>query len=156
MGEIDYRANDLTLKAPIRSIRHKPDKAQCREMRKVHPCCLGRERFVEAWKPGDIILVSRQKVRYRAQELLFRRQKDSRKQSIQVDNPGSGPAPRKQLVVNSIVDVCIKDVFASAIRTAADWRLGYALTVHSSQGITTCDTQTVWIIDDYVQWHNLA
>jgi len=37
-----------------------------------------------------------------------------------------------------------------------DWRLGYALTVHSSQGLTNKDPQKVWIIDDYLQWSNLT
>ncbi len=42
-----------------------------------------------------------------------------------------------------------------AIKTD-DWRLGYALTVHSSQGLTIHNPQKVWIIDDYLQWSNLA
>ena len=37
-----------------------------------------------------------------------------------------------------------------------DWALGYALTVHSSQGLTITDPQKVWIIDDHLQWSNLA
>ena len=38
----------------------------------------------------------------------------------------------------------------------SDWALGYAITVHSSQGLTIADPQKVWIIDDYLQWLNLA
>ena len=38
----------------------------------------------------------------------------------------------------------------------SDWALGYAITVHSSQGLTIADPQMVWIIDDYLQWSNLA
>ena len=37
-----------------------------------------------------------------------------------------------------------------------DLALGYAITVHSSQGLTIVDPQKVWIIDDYLQWSNLA
>ena len=38
----------------------------------------------------------------------------------------------------------------------SDWALGYAITVHSSRGLTIADPQKVWIIDDYFQWSNLA
>ena len=31
-----------------------------------------------------------------------------------------------------------------------------AITVHSSQGLTVADPQKVWIIDDFLQWSNLA
>ena len=37
-----------------------------------------------------------------------------------------------------------------------EWALGYGITVHSSQGLTTADPQKVWMIDDYLQWSNLA
>ena len=37
-----------------------------------------------------------------------------------------------------------------------DWGLGYAMTVHSSQGLTIEDPQKVWIVDDRLQWSNLA
>lgn len=39
---------------------------------------------------------------------------------------------------------------------ASDWRLAYALTIHSSQGPTISDPQNVWIIDDYLTWSNLV
>ena len=35
----------------------------------------------------------------------------------------------------------------------SDWALGYAITVHSSQGLTIAEPH---IIDDYLQWSNLA
>jgi len=148
-------------------IRLQPDKVQCQEIRKALLSCLGWDRFVEAWKPGDLILTLRQKVRDRVQQLLFKRHedrfqdkkvpilyhpKDSRKQNIQVTIPGTDR--REELVLNDVVNVSIK-VAEAAIRTE-DWRLGYALTVHSSQGLTIKDPQKVWIIDDYLQWSNLA
>ena len=37
-----------------------------------------------------------------------------------------------------------------------DWDIGFALTVHSSQGLTIHDPPKIWIIDDYLQWSNLA
>ena len=78
--------------------------------------------------------------------------KDSRKHNIMVTIPGTNQ--KEQLVLNDIKGVTIKDAEA-AIQTE-DWRLGYALTVHSSQGLTIKDPQKVWIIDDYLQWSNLT
>ncbi|MEW8689376.1 MAG: AAA family ATPase, partial [Candidatus Thiodiazotropha sp.] len=69
----DHRAKEPALKALKREIRLQPDRVQCRAMRKVLPTCLGWDRFMEAWKPGDLILTSRQKVRDPAQQLLFER-----------------------------------------------------------------------------------
>ena len=65
-----------------------------------------------------------------------------------------GTDHRKELVLNDVVDVTIEAAEA-AIQTD-DWRLGYALTVHSSQGLTIHNPQKVWIIDDFLQWSNLA
>ena len=45
-------------------------------IRKVLPGCLGWERFEEAWKPCDLILTSRLKVRHLAQNLLFERHEE--------------------------------------------------------------------------------
>ena len=69
--EVDYRAKDPLLRALKKRIRLRPDKIQCREVQKVLPGCLGWGCFMEAWKPGDLILTSRQKVRSRVQRLLF-------------------------------------------------------------------------------------
>ena len=38
----------------------------------------------------------------------------------------------------------------------SDLALGFAITVHSSQGLTIADPQKFWIIDDYLQWSNLT
>ena len=96
------------------------------------------ERFMEAWRPCDLILTSRVKVRYRAQMLLFERHgeyfpdtfvpllyrpKDTRRQTIMVTIPG----PRlnqQELVLNDFVAVPLKFM---------------ALTVHSSPGLTIAD-----------------
>jgi hypothetical protein len=128
---------------------------------------LGWDPFVERWRPCDLILASHQKIRNRAQELLFQQHKerfsdtpvpllyhpkDSRKQNISIAIPGTDQ--KEGLVLNDIVDVTI-EAAEQAIQTT-DWRLGYALTVHSSQGLTIHDPQKVWIIDDYLEWSNLA
>ena len=113
------------------------------------------------------ILASRQKVRDRAQELLFlhhkgrfqdtlvpllHHPKDSRKQNIQVIIPVTDH--REELILNDTVDVSIEAAEA-AIQTN-DWRLGYTLTVHRSQGLTIHGPQKIWIVDDYLQWSNIA
>ena len=166
--EVDHRA----LK---KRIRLQPDKTQCREMRKALPGCLGWERFVEAWKPCDFILTSRQKVRDRAQRLLFERHEkcfpdvpvpllyrpmDTRRQNIMVTIPGlllDRRPDQQELVLNDVVEVPLK--YAREVldgKWGQDWAFGYALTVHSSQGLTVADSRKVWIIDDYLQWSNLA
>jgi hypothetical protein len=35
------------------------------------------------------------------------------------------------------------------------WMLGYAITIHSSQGLTISDTN-IWIVDDRIEWSNLV
>jgi hypothetical protein len=161
--EVVYRAKDPALKALKKSIRLQSDKVQCQNMRQALPSYLGWDRFVEAWRLGDLILTSRQKVRDRAQGLLFQRHKehfpddpvplvyhpkDTRRQNIMVAVPGTDR--EEELVLNEVVKVTIEAVQSD------NWHLGYTLTVHSSQGLTIHDPQKVWIIDDYLQWSNLA
>ncbi|MEW8688919.1 MAG: AAA family ATPase [Candidatus Thiodiazotropha sp.] len=67
----DHGTKEPALKALKREIRFQPDRVQCRAMRKALPACLRWDTFMEAWKPGDLILTSRQKFRDRAQQLLF-------------------------------------------------------------------------------------
>ena len=174
--KVDHRAKDPLLKALKKDIRLQPDQVQCRAMRKALPGCLGWERFVEAWKPCYLILTSRQKVRDRAQRLLFERYekyfpdtsvpllyrpKDTRRQNIMVTIPGpsllDGRPDQEELILNDVVQVGLK--YAREVldgKWGQDWALGYALTVHSSQGLTVADPQKVWIIDDYLQWSNRA
>ncbi|MEW8689375.1 MAG: hypothetical protein AB2556_26425, partial [Candidatus Thiodiazotropha sp.] len=52
----DHRAKEPALKALKRDSRLQPDQVQCRAMKKALPACLGWDRFMEAWKPGDLIL----------------------------------------------------------------------------------------------------
>ena len=119
---------------------------------------------MEAWKLCDLILTSRLKVRDRAQKLLFERHEkyfpdtsvpllyrpeDTRRQNIMVTIPGPSPEGRpnqQELVLNDVVEVPLKYA-----REVLGSKRGYA-----SQGITIDDPQKVWIIDDYLQWSNLA
>ena len=68
-----------------------------------------------------------------------------------------GRPDQKELALNDVVQVGLK--YAREVldvKWDQDWALGYALNVHSSQGLTIADPQKVWIIDDYLQWSNLA
>lgn len=52
-------------------------------------------------------------------------------------------------LLNDIEDVTT-DVAEASIQTS-DWWLGYALTVHSSQGLVIHDPQNVWLTNNYLQ-----
>ena len=78
--------------------------------------------------------------------------KDSRKQNMLINIPGT--SRQEILVLNDIVHVSIEEA-EIAIKTS-DWQLGYSMTVHSSQGLTISNPKTVFILDDYLNWSNLA
>ncbi|MEW8689325.1 MAG: hypothetical protein AB2556_26175 [Candidatus Thiodiazotropha sp.] len=138
----DHRAKEPALIALKREIRLQTDRVQCQAMRKALPACLGWDRFMEAWKPGDLILTSRQKVRDRAQQLLFERHreafpqepvpllyrpKDTRRQNIMVPIP-SRPN-QEELLLNDVVEVPLKyirEVLGG--KWGSDSALGYAIT----------------------------
>ena len=168
----DHRAKCPELRALKKAIRLQPDKIQCQEMRKVLTACRSWDDFVQAWHPRDLILVSRKIIRDQAQVLLFRhhkvahpnepvpllyRPKDTRRQNIMVTIPGPQPTLAQKLVLNDVVPVPVQT--AQEVlngRWGVDWALGYAMTVHSTQGLTIEDPQKVWIVDDYMQWSNLS
>ncbi|MEW8688574.1 MAG: hypothetical protein AB2556_22400, partial [Candidatus Thiodiazotropha sp.] len=122
---------------------------------------------MEAWKPRDLILTSRQ-VRDRAQMLLFERHEkhfpdvpvpllyrpmDTRRQNIMVTIPGllvlDGWPDQQKLVLNDVVEMPFQNAREVLDgKWDQDWALGYAITVHSSQGLTIADPKKVWIIDD--------
>ena len=171
--EVDHRAKDPLLKTLKKRIRLQPDKTQCREVRKALPGCLGWERFLEAWKPYDLIFTpgrrfatgprgccsSAMRSVSRTSPLLYR-PKDTRRQNIMVTIPGSllyGRPDQQKLVLTDVVEVPLK--YAREVldgKWGQDWALGHALTVHSSQGLTVADPEKVWIVDVYLQWSNLA
>ena len=130
---------------------------------------------MEAWKPCEFILTSRLNVRDRAQKLLFERHEeyfsdtsmpllyrpeDTSRQNIMVNIPGpsaEGRPNQQEPVLKDVVEVPLK--YAREVlggKWGLDWALGYVITVHSSEGLTIADPQKVWIIDDYLQWSNLA
>ncbi|MEW8688747.1 MAG: hypothetical protein AB2556_23265 [Candidatus Thiodiazotropha sp.] len=131
---------------------------------------------MEAWKPGDLILTSRQKGRDRAQLRLFERRekhfpdvsvpllyrpKDTRRQNIMVTIPGplvlDGRPDQQELVLNDVVELPLQNAREVLDgKWCQNWALGYAITVHSSQGLTIADPQNVWIIDDFLQWSKFA
>ena len=111
---------------------------------------------MEQWQPDDLILASRKAVCDRAQELLFTRQKEHFPDMPVplLYHPKDSRKQREELALNDVIQVTI-EAAEKAVKTD-DWRLGYALTVHSSLGLTIKSPQKVWIIDDYLQWSNLA
>jgi len=144
-------------------------------MRKALPTCLKWDDFVHAWHPRDLLLVSRKSHRDRAQVLMFQHHKvaypnepvpllyrpmDTRRQNIMVTIPGPLTVDRpdqEQLVKNDVVPVSIQT--AQEVldgKWGGDWALGYAMTIHSSQGLTIENPKKVWIIDDRIEWSNLV
>ena len=155
--ETDHQAKEKELKDLKRCTRLQSDKVQRQEMRKALLRCLGWGRFVEAWKSSDLILNGRQKVGNRAQALLFEKhKKDFQHTKVPLLYPKDIPGTQRkeELVLNDVVNVKI-DAAEREIRTD-DWQLGYSVTVHLSQSLTIHNPQKVWIIDDYLQWSNLA
>ena len=58
-------------------------------------------------------------------------------------------------MLNDIVLVDIKYVKDALRADKSPWMLGYAATIHSSQGLTITDT-IVWVIDNHIEWSNLV
>ena len=66
---------------------------------------------------------------------------DTRRQNIEVEIPGLTESEKKQvLVLNDIVLVDISAVEDTLHADQSPWTLGYAATIHSSQGLTIADT----------------
>ncbi|CAG8820385.1 322_t:CDS:1, partial [Racocetra fulgida] len=90
---------------------------------------------------------------------LIYRPRDGRKQNCLVPIPGS--SEKQELVKNDIVylplnmlpEKFIKDILSE--EKILDWNLGYAMTVHTSQGMTLEAPQRVWVIDEHLAWDNL-
>ncbi|CAG8678059.1 3305_t:CDS:2 [Gigaspora margarita] len=90
---------------------------------------------------------------------LIYRPRDGRKQNCLVQIPGS--SEKKELVkndieyllLNTLSDKFLKDILAD--KKVIDWELRYAMTIHTSQGITLKSPQHVWVIDKNLAWDNL-
>ena len=98
---------------------------------------------MEAWKPCDLILTSRLKVRDRAQKPLFEhhekyfpdislpllyRPKDTRRQNIMVTIPGHRP-DQQELVLNDVVEIPLN--YAREVLDGVGLGLGSWLCPHS-------------------------
>ena len=85
---------------------------------------------------------------------LLYRPKDTWRQNIMVTIAGPLLIGRRDQQELEVPLKYAREVLNS--KWGQDWALGYALTVHSSQGLTVASPQKVWIIDDFLQWSNLA
>ena len=85
---------------------------------------------------------------------LLYRPKDTRRQNIMVTIAGPLLDGRRDQQELEVPLKYAREVLDG--KWGQDWALGYALTVHSSQGLTVASSQKVWIIDDFLQWSNLA
>ena len=78
---------------------------------------------------------------------LLYRPEATRQQSFMFTIPGLSPEGRpnqQELVLNDVVEVPLK--YAREVLGGiwgSDWALGYAITVHSCQGLTITDPQKV-------------
>ena len=123
--------------------------------------------YLEAeWKPLDHILsahllfrritsqrclkLHREKYSNVPIQLIYR-PRNGHKQNYLVPIPGS--SEKRELVKNDIIhlplntlpDKFLKDMLAD--KKVIDWELGYAMTIHTSQGMTLKASQRVWVID---------
>jgi ATP-dependent exoDNAse (exonuclease V) alpha subunit len=83
---------------------------------------------------------------------LCYRPADTRRQNIEVEIPGGDTESVRiqNLVLNDIVLVTIDVVESALSMDKSPWTLGYAITIHSSQGLSISDT-IIWIVDDRIE-----
>ncbi|CAG8838251.1 22586_t:CDS:2, partial [Gigaspora margarita] len=126
------------------------------------------------WSPSDRILSAHRLSRRLASQIylklhctkyseipipLIYRPKDGCKQNCLVPIPGS--SEKKELVKNDIVHLplnILPNKFLQGMlgkEKAIDWELGFAITIHTSQGMTLKAPQLVWVIDEHLAWDNL-
>ncbi|CAG8773607.1 2910_t:CDS:2, partial [Racocetra persica] len=123
----DYRAKCPKLRELKKSMCRKNNRIQSKLFREILPT-------IEKWEHGH-------------------------KQNCLVEIPGS--FDKQELVKNDIVHLLLntlpKKFLADILmeKKILDWDLGYAMTVHTSQGITLEALQRVWIIDEHLAWDNL-
>src|SRR5205085_5470077 len=150
-----------------KAMRRKNNRIQSKLFRGILPTIEKWERLEKEWTPSDRILsahrlsrrISSQKClelhRIKYPDLpvpLIYRPRDGRKQNCLVPIPGS--SEKRELVKNDIIylsldalpDEFLKDMLAD--KKVIDWELGYAMTIHTSQGMTLKAPQRVWVIDE--------
>ncbi|KAF0413851.1 putative chromodomain protein [Gigaspora margarita] len=85
--------------------------------------------------------------------------KDGCKQNCLVLIPGS--SEKRELVKNDIIHLPLNTLPNKFLQgmlekeKAIDWELGYAMTIHTSQGMTLKASQRIWVIDENLAWDNL-
>ncbi|CAG8832192.1 9628_t:CDS:1, partial [Racocetra persica] len=170
----DYRAKCPKLHELKKAMRRQNNRIQSKLFRGILPTIEKWEHLKKEWTPSDRILsahiLSRRIASQKCLELhqikypeipipLIYRPRDGRKQNCLVQIPGL--SEKKELVKNDIVylslntlpDKFLKDMLAD--KKVIDWELGYAMTIHTSQGMTLKSPQRVWIIDENLAWDNL-
>ncbi|CAG8529332.1 122_t:CDS:10, partial [Cetraspora pellucida] len=126
-----------------------PKLRELKKAMRILPTIEKWKHFKKKWTPSDRILsahcLSRRIASQKCLELhhikypdlpvpLIYRPRDGCKQNCLVPIPGS--SEKQELVKNNI-------------------NLGYAMTVHTSQGMTLEAPQRVWVIDEHLAWNNL-
>ncbi len=170
----DYRAKCSRLQELKKKMRRQNNRVQSDLFREALPVSEKWEYLEAEWKPSDRILsahlLSRRIASQKCLELhrakylnvpipLIYRPRDGRKQNCLVLIPGS--SEKRELVKNDIIylsldalpDEFLKDMLAD--KKVIDWELGYAMTIHTSQGMTLKAPQRVWVIDENLAWDNL-
>ncbi len=170
----DYWAKCPRLQELKKKMWWQNNRVQSDLFRKALPVTEKWEYLEAEWKPSDRILLAHLLSRriasqkclelYQAKYLnvpipLIYRPRDGRKQNCLVPIPGL--SEKKELVKNDIIhlllntlpDKFLKDMLAD--KKVIDWELGYAMTIHISQGMIFKASQRVWIINKNLAWDNL-
>ncbi|CAG8687539.1 17281_t:CDS:2, partial [Cetraspora pellucida] len=170
----DYHAKCPKLCELKKAMRRQNNRIQSKLFRGILPTIEKWERLEKEWTLSDRILsahrLSRRIASQKCLELhrikypdlpvpLIYRSRDGRKQNCLVPIPGS--SEKQELVKNDIVylplnmlpEKFIKDILSE--EKILDWNLGYAMTVHTSQGMMLEAPQRVWVIDEHLAWNNL-
>ncbi|RHZ51156.1 hypothetical protein Glove_482g26 [Diversispora epigaea] len=171
----DYRAKCPKLYELKKGIRHKNNRVQSELFRGAIPVIEKWNYFEAEWTPSDRILSAHRLSRRLASQIclklhyikypnipipLIYRPRDGRKQNCLIQIPGL--SEKRELVKNDIVYLSLNSLSKKFIEDMSgeekilDWDLGYAMTIHTSQGMTLEAPQRVWIIDEHLAWDNLV
>ncbi|CAG8633283.1 3172_t:CDS:2, partial [Paraglomus occultum] len=157
----DYRAKCPKLRELKKGMCRKNNRIQSKLFREILLTIEKWECLKKEWTPSDHILsahhLSRRIASQKCLELHYQ-EMDINKNCL-VSIPGS--SEKQELVKNNIVHLplntlpekFIKDILTE--EKILDWDLGYAMTVHTSQGMTLEAPQRVWVIDEHLAWDNL-
>jgi hypothetical protein len=170
----DYRAKCPKLHELKKGMRRKNNRVQSELFRGAIPVIEKWNYFEAEWTPSDRILSAHRLSRRLASQIclklhyikypnipipLIYRPRDGRKQNCLIQIPGS--SEKRELVKNDIVYLSLNSLSKKFIEDMSreekilDWDLGYAMTVHTSQGMTLEAPQRVWVIDEHLAWDNL-